>query len=259
MVLAILQARYSSSRLPGKVLSPILGQAMLARQIERLRHVRNIDQLLIATSHEASDDCIEALAQDLGVFCFRGSLNDVLDRFYQAAKLFQPDYVVRLTGDCPLAEPSLIDAVIEACLRAQADYAANTLTPTFPDGLDAEAMTFDALETAWREAALPSQREHVTPFIYQHPMRFKLASVTQARDLSDLRWTVDAAADLEFVRRIYERLYPSNPVFGMREILALLEAEPKLRQINLGFVRNEGYLKSLQKDPELPSIPCPQP
>lgn len=249
MILAILQARVSSSRLPGKVLLPLLGQPMLARQLERVRRATLIDQLVVATSADSADDPLALLCEQAGTACYRGQLDDVLDRFYQAALPYRPDYVVRLTGDCPLADPALIDRVIGSCLDSGCDYLSNTIAPaTFPDGLDVEVMRFSALELAWREAQLGSQREHVTPFIYQHPERFRIEQFSNPVDLSALRWTVDEPADFELVRIIYEALYPSQPDFGTDAILALLAARPELATLNTRHQRNEGYAKSLLQD-----------
>ena len=158
MILGILQARASSRRLPGKVMKPILGRPMLERQIERLRRARRLDKLVVATSTDPSDDPIAALCRSLAVECFRGSLDDVLDRFYQAARRAAPRAVVRLTGDCPLADPAVIDQLIELHARGGYDYTSNTLTRSYPDGLDAEVTQLHCLEAAWREARLPSER-----------------------------------------------------------------------------------------------------
>jgi spore coat polysaccharide biosynthesis protein SpsF len=248
MILGILQARMSSTRLPGKVLEPILGRPMLARQIERLGRSRRLERLVVATSQAADDDPIAGLCKELGLECARGSLEDVLDRFYQAALPFGPGHVVRLTGDCPLADWRLLDDIVDFAIKGGFDYASNTLKPTWPDGLDVEVVTFAALAEAWREAALGSEREHVTPFIHKRPDRFRLGSFEGARDLSTLRWTVDEPADLAFVRAIYERLYPGNPSFATEAILALLEQAPEIGALNARFLRNEGYLKSLAAD-----------
>jgi spore coat polysaccharide biosynthesis protein SpsF len=248
MILAILQARVSSSRLPGTVLKPLIGEPMLKRQIERVRRARLLDGLVVATSNDSSDDPIDALCQEIQVSCFRGSLSDVLDRYHQAAKRYLIKDVVRLTGDCPLADPEVIDQVISTYIKSGADYASNTLEPTYPDGLDVEVFSFAALERAWLEAKLPSQREHVTPFIHCNPHLFRLASVRQATDLSAQRWTVDNLEDYEFVCRIYEALYPSNPTFTTHDILKLLEQRPELKQINMHIKRNEGLTKSLSED-----------
>lgn len=250
MILAILQARVSSTRLPGKVLKPLLGKPMILRQIERLKRTRSIDRLLIATSVGPEDDALASLCRENGLECFRGSLDDVLDRFYQAAKTSQPDHVMRLTGDCPLTDPEILDQLADLHLGSGCDYSSTALEPTFPDGLDAELMTFSALEHAWREAKLPSQREHVTPFLYQNPDRFSIRVLKNERDLSALRWTVDEPSDFEFVTRVYEGLYPANPNFGMAEVLAFLERHQDLFELNHHFERNEGYEKSLRKDSE---------
>lgn len=247
-ILAILQARVSSSRLPGKVMKPILGQPMLARQIERLARCRRFERLIVATSVEASDDAIETLCRQLDIVCRRGSLDDVLDRFYRAALPEAPDHVVRLTGDCPLADPALIDALIDFHLAQGYDYSSNCHVPSLPDGLDAEVMRFSALEAAWREARLPSEREHVTPFIRKHPERFRIGLWRHPVDLSQLRWTVDEAEDFEFVSRVFAALYPSNPAFGMQDVLDLLARQPELAAINRGLRRNAGFEKSLQQD-----------
>ncbi len=248
MILAILQARSTSTRLPQKVLQPVLGTPMLMRQIERVQRAKNIDNLLVATSMDATDDAIERLCVEGNVFCFRGSLDDVLDRFYRAAQQFSPDQIVRLTGDCPLSDPGLIDDVIEFHVSGGYDYVSSALEPTFPDGLDVEVFRFSCLEEAWREAELPSQREHVTLFINGQPNRYKIGSFRNDTDLSHLRWTVDEPVDFELISKIYEALYPSKPAFTMRDILELLDSNPELKDINSHHGRNEGLQKSLAKD-----------
>lgn len=250
MILAILQARVSSSRLPGKVLKQILGRPMLERQIERLRRVTAVDQLVIATSSEASDDPLEKLCGELGVDCFRGSLNNVLDRFYQAALPHQPDHIVRLTGDCPLTDPDVIDKLVAFYLEGKYDYASNTIEPTFPHGLDAEIFSYQALMKAWQEATLPSQKEHVTLFIDSQPELFKIGVYKRSPDLSHLRWTVDEPEDFEFVSKVYEKLYPGNPEFTTEDVLALLQASPELSEINSHIDREAGLKKSLKEDQE---------
>jgi|APSaa5957512622_1039677.scaffolds.fasta_scaffold119129_1 spore coat polysaccharide biosynthesis protein SpsF (cytidylyltransferase family) len=248
MILAILQARFSSTRLPGKVLKKILGKPMLSLQLERIKHSKRIEELIVATSTEDSDNKIESLCKSMEIPCFRGSLNDVLDRFYQAALPYKPENIVRLTGDCPLIDPLIIDNVIDLCIRGEFDYVSNALEPTFPDGLDVEAFKFSALETAWKEAFLPSHREHVTPFIYQNPERFRIDNYRNNIDLSYLRWTVDLPQDFELVRQIYEALYRQNPKFTTQDILTFLHNNPSLLQINKSILRNEGLKKSEEAD-----------
>jgi len=221
--LAILQARMSSSRLPGKVLAPVLGEPMIGRQVERLRRTRRIDKLMVATSVDPSDDPLAAYCEGLGLAVFRGSLTDVLDR-YRAALAAYPDAqaVVRLTADCPLADPRLIDEVIARHHAVDADYTSNTLGErTFPHGLDTEVIRPAVLAEAAERAQDPYEREHVTPYIYRRPERYLLAGVSQATSQAELRWTVDYPEDLVFVREVYARLYPSDPAFGREAVAAL--------------------------------------
>jgi spore coat polysaccharide biosynthesis protein SpsF len=245
MILGVLQARVSSTRLPGKVLKPILGEPMILRQIERLLRSRRIDRLVLATSADPQDDPLATAVGATGMEVHRGSLDDVLDRFIGAASPYKPEWIVRLTGDCPLADPELIDQVIEATLSAAADYGSNTLEPTYPDGLDVEVVRYAALEEVWRAGGSPAEREHVTLGIHRHPERFRLLGIKAARDLSRLRWTVDEARDFAFVERVYAALYPANPSFGTADILALLDRHPELATLNAGIARNEGLAKSL--------------
>jgi Spore coat polysaccharide biosynthesis protein F, CMP-KDO synthetase homolog len=231
---------------------------MLLRQVERIRRIRGVDALVVATSLDPSDDPIVELCEQAGIACFRGSLADVLDRFYQAAKPYRPEHVVRLTGDCPLVDPTIVDRLISMHGEGGFDYSSNALIRTFPDGLDAEIMRFEALENAWQEAQLPSEREHVTPFLYKHPEQFRIGTYTQERDLSAMRWTVDEAPDFELISRIYEALYPNDPAFGMQDILRFLETSPELLDLNKQYQCNEGYQRSLAKDAlllENPSLP----
>ena len=247
-VLAILQARMSSSRLPGKVMADLAGEPMLARQVERLRRCRTLDRLVLATSTEPADDALAAMAPRIGIDCFRGSLDDVLDRFHAAAAGRGADHIVRLTADCPLADPALIDRLVELHVAGGHDYSSNTLTPGYPDGLDAEVMRTEALEAAWREATLPSEREHVTRFLYTRPDRFRLGSLAGDTDLSDQRWTVDTPEDLALVRAVYAALYPANPSFGTQNILDFLAAHPEIAALNRVHRRNEGLERSLAQD-----------
>ena len=247
-VLAILQARMSSTRLPGKVLKPILGQPMLARQIERLRRAALIDGLVVATSTDSSDDPIAQMCAQISVDCSRGSLDDVLDRFRKTVENRPSEHIVRLTGDCPLADPAVIDAVVRFHLAGAYDYSSNTLHPTYPDGLDVEVCRAAALAEAGREANTAFEREHVTPFIYRRPERYRLGDFRNASDLSGLRWTVDNPEDFELVRRIYEALYPSNSNFALDDILTLFDKEPGLATVNARYERNEGSLAPAPKN-----------
>jgi spore coat polysaccharide biosynthesis protein SpsF len=231
MLLALIQARLTSQRLPGKVLTPVLGVPMLGRQLERVTRAR-VDRVVVATSDEASDNPIDTFVQSSGYDCFRGSLGDVLDRMYQAAKKYQATQVIRLTGDCPLVHREVIDAVVEKHFAGAFDFTSNTLQRTFPHGVDVEMMTFAALERAWHEARAAPAREHVTTHILSHAESFRLGSVERPEDWSGYRWTVDYPEDLEFVRAVFERLYPIDHDFSVDDIVALQRREPSLSRIN---------------------------
>ena len=248
MILAIIQARVSSSRLPGKVQKYILGKPMILHEIERLRKSKYIDQTVLATSREKSDDTLMGLCQENAIELFRGSLDDVLDRYYQCASLYQPEHIVRITGDCPLLDWNVVDAVIRKHLTEKNDYTSNTLQVSYPDGLDVEVMRYDALEKAWNEAELPSEREHVTQYLIKHPEFFKQGNLRYRQDLSVLRWTVDEPEDFQFVTKVYEELYRKNAEFTMQDVLDLLNNQPELLKINNDFERNEGLLKSFRED-----------
>lgn len=245
-VVAIIQARMGSRRLPGKSLADIDGRPLLQHVIERAQCARTVHEVIVATTWEPADRAIHNLAERCGVHCFSGSVDDVLDRFYQAAWLSHASVVVRLTADDPFKDPAIIDSVAQRLLdRPDLDYVSNTLSPTFPEGLDVEAVRIRALARAWKLATRPSDREHVTPFIWRQPARFHIAQVQHARDLSHMRWTIDYPRDLEFARAVAARL-PGNP--GMREILGLLAREPHLARMNDHINRNEGYLASIAKE-----------
>jgi len=244
--MAILQARLTSSRLPRKVLMPILGRPMLIRQIERINKSTEIDCLVVATSSDVTDDPLVSMCSEYGIKCARGSLNNVLERFVAAARPFHPDIIVRFTGDCPLIDPVLTDLIIRNFLENDFDYISNCRPPTYPDGL--EVMRFSCLEEADREAFLPSHREHVTIFIHSQPERFRLANFMDTVDRSNMRWTVDHLEDFEFVNKVYEALYPSKPNFTTQDILELIDRNPKLKLLNNHFKRGEGGRKSLLMD-----------
>jgi spore coat polysaccharide biosynthesis protein SpsF len=230
-VVAILQARMQSTRLPGKVLLDLAGRTMLARVVRRVRRASGIDQLVVATSVASADDPIVAECRRLGVAWFRGSEPDVLDRYYQAAAAHQAEVVVRVTADCPLIDPGETGRVIRAFVEGEPDYASNILRRTYPRGLDTEVMSAATLARAWREADQPYQRAHVTPYVYQHPESFRLLSLTGEPDRSVHRWTVDSADDLELVRAVYRRMEGEDG-FSWHEVLGLLHAEPWLAELN---------------------------
>ncbi len=253
-VIAIVQARMGSTRFPGKVLEEIAGHPMLWQVVNRVRMARTVDNVTVATSTESSDRAVADFCAKEGIPCFLGSENDVLDRFYQAARSYEADAIVRITADCPLVDPQVVDKVVSAYLQDGYDYVTNTMRYTYPDGLDVEVFSFSALEMAWHEARFPAERQHVTPYISRSG-RFRLHNVESEVDLSsrNLRWTVDEPADLEFVRAIYAYLGNNHKPFGLDHVLQLLEEEPHLMEINAGKIRNEGYYKSLaREDPMSP-------
>jgi len=245
--IAIIQARMGSSRLPGKVLLDIAGEPMLARVVERTRLAKSVNQVIVATTAEPGDDPIADLCEQRSYPCYRGSLHNVLDRYYQAARLYQAQIVVRITADCPLIDPDVVDKTVYAFLGATSDgpydFAANRLPPpwgrTYPIGLDTEVCTFQALETAWKEAQEPHQREHVMPFFYDHQERFRILLVNHDQDYGSMRWTVDTANDLKLVRQIYTRFSPRDD-FSWLEVLELFRREPELARIN-AQVRHKTY------------------
>ena len=230
-VVAIIQARMGSTRLPGKVLRQIGTKTMLARVVERTLRASTLDEVVVATTTQADDEAIVAECRRLGVPFFRGRERDVLDRYWQTARAYQVQAVVRITSDCPLIEPEVIDRVVDAFLHAAPDYASNTLERSYPRGLDTEAVGLAALERAWHEATEAYQRVHVTPYLYQHPELFRLLSVTGDVDRSNYRWTVDTLEDLAFVREVYERL-GDDAMIGWTEVLDLLVREPDLAERN---------------------------
>ena len=236
--LAVLQARMSSSRLPGKVMLPLLGEAMVVRQVERIRRSRRIDGIVFATSTDSADDPLARLAGTLGIPVVRGPLDDVLARYVLAIEQHDPDVVVRLTADCPLTSPAVIDAVIEQFAARDVDYCSNTLTLTYPDGLDAEVVRSTVLLDVATISDDSAEREHVTLGVYRRPERYRLGNHAGARDLSLLRWTVDTPDDLAFVTYVYEALYPAKPDFDLVDVLALLEREPGRSRTTADEVRN---------------------
>ena len=235
-IVAIIQARMGSTRLPHKVLMDLGGESVLARVIRRLSRSRMVSELIVATTDSSGDDAIVRECQRLGVSCFRGSEHDVLDRYYQAARAAVAESVVRITSDCPLIDAALVDDTVGTFVEQQADYASNVFPRTYPRGLDAEVFTMTALNRAWRQASEPHQREHVTPYFYEHPETFKLASTRSESDYSAYRWTLDTAEDLELLRNIYAR-FGNQDNFGWREVVMLMEREPELAELNTHVVQ----------------------
>jgi len=220
-----------SHRLPGKVLMPIGDQTMLGHVVRRTRRAESLDGVIVATTLQPEDDAVVREAERLDAEVFRGSEDDVLDRFHGAARAFELDAVVRITADCPLIDPTIVDRVVAEFLGRSADYASNALERTYPRGLDTEVISAEALAAAWREADRPRQRAHVTPFLYENPQRFRIVSVRADQDRSHLRWTVDTAADLEAVRALVAQLGGGDG-HDWRAAVEAAELRPELTAIN---------------------------
>lgn len=232
-IIAIVQARMGSTRLPGKVMMNLIGKPMLVHELSRIARSKWVSSLVVATTTSHSDDCIVDMCKEHDCQFFRGSEPDVLDRYYQCAKQFGADSVIRLTADCPLIEPTIIDRVVEEFIHKSpyVDYVSNIIPQrTFPQGLDTEVMSFSALERSWIEDKNPALREHVTQYILRNPDKFKVAGVMNDRDVSNLRWTVDTKEDFQLVNEIYS--YFGHNHFSWNDVLNLLEMKPELNLIN---------------------------
>ena len=243
----VIQARTGSSRLPGKVMLPLAGRPLLERMIERVRASSVPFELVVATTTEPADDAVRALCRTRGVACYSGHPTDLLDRHYRAALPYAPDAVVKIPSDCPLIDPAVIDRVLGfyAGHRADLDYASNLHPATYPDGNDVEVIAASVLEEAWREAALPFEREHTTPFIWERPGRYRIANCaweTGKNYSMTHRWTIDYPEDYAFISAVYDELYsPGGPPFALGDILALIERRPALAQINARYAGVNWY------------------
>lgn len=240
-IIAIIQARMNSTRLPKKVMANINGKPLIWHVCHRLRHSNRIHNIILATSDSLHDDPISQWCDREDVECFRGSENDVLDRFYQAAKQYTPRYIVRITADCPLIDPFIVDEVIALCEQNYLDYTGNTLPATFPDGLDVEVFTFKALERTWHQASYRYQREHVTSYITEHPEWFTMENYTTEPNLSHWRLTVDESEDLEVIQRIYKALYSAGNIFNYEDIVNYISKNTDILKINNKYSRNSNY------------------
>lgn len=247
-IVAIIQARVGARRLPGKVLLELKGKSVLERVIDRVRASRCINEATVATTDKEEDLAIVKICALMGVRVYCGKEEDVLDRYYQASRLFKAEQIVRITADCPFIDPGVIDQVISLHLESAADYTSNALKYTYPDGEDVEAFSPRALEKAWKSARLKSEREHVTPYIRNNPTLFKLVSLEYKEDLSGKRWTLDEPSDYEFIKIIYNNLHRNDRIFSMDDILKFLKENPCIEKVNCHIHRNEGYLESLKND-----------
>jgi len=253
-VIAFVQARMGATRLPGKVMADIAGHPMLWHVVNRARGSRTVSRVVVATSTARADDAIAGFCKNHSIDCYRGAEDDVLDRFYRAASEFGADPVVRITSDCPLIDPQVLDRVVSVFLQGGSDYVANILRYTYPDGMDVEVFSFSALKTTWKEATQHGDREHVTPYM-RNSGRFRLLNVENDREMpAQHRWTVDEEADLNFVRAVYGGLSANGRCFRMEEVLAFLDKHPHIAEINRRIVRNAGYYESLAKEPAMEPI-----
>ena len=250
---AFLQARVRSSRLPGKVLASLQGFSIIEISIKRLKRSKELDGIIVLTSNEPENDALAYIVSQHNIPCFRGAENDVLDRYYQGALKFNVEHIVRVTGDCPLIDPEIVDNVIQLYHKSDADLVSNQLSESFPDGLDVSVFSFKALESAWKNGQLASEREHVVPWIIKNSQEngkslFKVLDYPCKKNLAEQRWTIDEASDYIFLQELAKVLPVSLVNASYTDILNTLEKYPEIKNINANIVRNEGYQKSLQKD-----------
>jgi spore coat polysaccharide biosynthesis protein SpsF len=257
MIVAIIQARYGSIRLPGKILMKINNKSLLHYVINQVQNSKKIDNLVVATTKKTQDDKVAKLVDSYDVKVFRGSENDVLDRYYQCAKFFDADIIVRITSDCPLIDPTLIDRCIVEFQNSDYEYISNVNKLEgdswiyhlngFPLGFAVEVFTFDALERAWKNAKKPSEREHVTQYIPNNPKLFKIGVIENSNDFSDIHLAVDHQVDFDLVKLVIDN-FPDGEIYDLEKIISFFEQNPHLKQINSHIRFDEGYLKSLEED-----------
>lgn len=251
MIVAIVQARMGSSRLPNKVILTICEKPVLWHVVNRVKKSKTIDRIIVATSEESVNDSIRNFCAENEIECVSGSENDVLDRYHKTLmhiNIQDDDVVVRITADCPLIDQNVIDEVVMHHIDTNSDYTSNCIVPSYPDGLDCEVFKASVLKKIWEKANLKSEREHVTLYIRNHPDEFKIENYKSKIDLSHLRWTLDEEEDFHLINEIYRELYRNNEYFSTSEILNLLEVRPSLKDVNSKHIRNEGLIKSLKED-----------
>lgn len=231
-IVAIIQARMGSTRLPGKILKEVNGRPLLSYQLERLSLSKYINQIVIATTIKEQDDIIEEFCINQTVPVYRGPESDVLARYYEAALKFKPEIIVRITSDCPIIDSQVVDRTIQHFIEHDFDYVSNTVERTYPRGMDTEVFSFEALQKAYQESFLNRDREHVTAYFYSNPEKFNIGSVRNETDYSKYRWTVDTVEDFELIRLIIEKLYNENPYFSMNEVINLMEQNPNWYKMN---------------------------
>jgi spore coat polysaccharide biosynthesis protein SpsF len=256
-VVTVIQARCSSTRLPGKILLPLAGAPLLARMVERVRAAPRVGEVVVATTVDSADEATEELCRKHDIACYRGHATDLLDRHLRCAASRNAEVVLKIPSDCPLIDPAVIDRVIERYFASEVDFASNLHPASYPDGQDVEVVALPALERAWAEASHDFEREHTTPYIWEHPEKFRLLNVAweTGQDLSmSHRLTIDYREDYELIRLIYENLFAQNPLFGLAEIMELLDRKPELRAINARYAGVNWYrhhmdsLKTIRPD-----------
>ena len=240
-IVAIIQARINSSRLPNKVLHDLSGKSLLEHVVLRLKPSKKINKIVVATTTRLHDDQIEDLCKRLEIDCYRGSETNVLERYFEASELFKADIIIRITADDPFKDYRIIDNAIDILIEKKLDFVCNNNPPTFPEGLDVEVITFEALKNSYLNATTDFQREHVTQYIHQNQSKYKIYNIQNASNLSDYRWTIDTLEDLTFARKVYDKLYVSNKIFLTEQILALLQNEPVLKLINANVAKSDMY------------------
>lgn len=247
-IIAIIQARMGSTRLPGKMMMDLVGKPVIEYVFDRVSFSSLISEIWLATTVDKKDDILVKWAQDNHIKYYRGDENDVLNRYYQTVTQAKADVIVRVTGDCPLADSDVIDKVIGEYLKGKYDYVSNIHPPTYPDGLDVEVFSFKALKKAWQEAKLGSEREHVTPYIWKNPKLFKIKNVVLEQDYSNYRWTLDTQEDFDFIEKIIVECKNRNSECRMAGIIEIIKLHSEWLKINKKYTRNEGYDKSLKGD-----------
>jgi spore coat polysaccharide biosynthesis protein SpsF len=248
--ITIVQARMSSTRLPGKIMKEILGKTVLELQLERMSLAKNLGQIVVAISENKADDMLEKYCQELGYEVFRGSENDLLSRHYHCALKYEASIVAKIPSDCPLIDPSVIDRVFHHFENQNCDYISNLHPATYPDGNDCEVFRFEALERAYREAERQLEREHTTPYFWENPDIFSISNLTWESGLDysmSHRFTIDYMEDFEFIKAVYEELYRLNPQFSLRDILDLIDRKPEIYQINSTYAGVNWYRNHLDE------------
>jgi len=248
-IVGIIQARTGSTRFPNKINKKIFGKTLLELYIDRVKTSKKLKNIVLATTTEKKDAKLKKITDKTKIEFFQGNEHDLIDRYYQCAKEFKADIIVRLTSDDAFVDPDIIDTAIDKMLKIPSlDFVTNHFTPTYPEGLDIEVYKFSTLETLWKKAELSSDREHVFTYIFHHPSQFKILHFNQSKNYSYLRWTIDYECDYQMVKTVYKYLYKKNPIFKQMDIIKLLESHPEIMKINNNIKRKEGVNKSIKED-----------